>query len=67
MNLAAHLCFDTYYFIVGVVIDPDYSLYPNKDFQLKWLTIYLEEKAKVQGKVVKQEISCGSGFISSKN
>ncbi|CAB4001462.1 ethanolamine kinase 1 [Paramuricea clavata] len=33
----------------GVVIDPDYSLYPNKDFQLKWLRIYLEEKAKVQG------------------
>ena len=32
-----------------MVIDPDYSLYPSKDYQLKWLRIYLEEKAKVQG------------------
>ncbi len=33
-----------------MVIDPDYSLYPSKEFQLKWLRIYLEEKTKVQGK-----------------
>ncbi|XP_028417088.1 probable ethanolamine kinase [Dendronephthya gigantea] len=33
----------------GVVIDPDYSLYPGREFQMRWLRIYLEEKAKVQG------------------
>lgn len=38
------------YSVLGVVIDPDYGLYPSKDYQLKWLRIYLEEKAKVQGK-----------------
>ncbi|XP_046862582.1 probable ethanolamine kinase isoform X2 [Xenia sp. Carnegie-2017] len=33
----------------GVVVDPDYSLYPDKEFQMKWLRMYVSEKAKIQG------------------
>lgn len=35
----------------GVVVDPDYSLYPDKEFQMKWLRIYVSEKAKIQGAI----------------
>ena len=27
----------------------DYSLYPNKEYQLEWLRMYLKEVAKIKG------------------
>ena len=37
--------------------EPAYSLFPNKDFQLKWLREYLEEVAQLKGssRIVEQE------------
>ena len=35
----------------GVVEVPDYALYPQKEFQLRWLQIYAKEKAKVEGTI----------------
>ena len=37
-----------YWFITGVD-NVDYSLYPNKEFQLKYLRMYLEEAAILKG------------------
>ena len=37
-----------YWFITGVD-NLDYSLYPNKEFQLKYLHMYLEEAAILKG------------------
>ena len=31
------------------VDNPDYSLFPNKEFQVRWLKIYLEETAALKG------------------
>ena len=28
----------------------DYSLYPDRDYQLRWLRVYLEEKAASEGR-----------------
>ena len=38
-------------FLVGIVETPDFKLFPTKEFQLRWLKIYLEEKAKAEGTV----------------
>ena len=35
--------------LVGVD-EVDYSRYPDKEFQLKWLRVFLESKYKIQGK-----------------
>ena len=29
--------------------NPDYTLFPNKEFQCKWLRAYLEETAELKG------------------
>ena len=35
-------------FISGIE-SPDFSLYPDKEFQYKWLRVYLEEVARLKG------------------
>ena len=38
------------------VDEVDYSLYPKREHQLKWIAVYLEEAAKLRGKVYYEQI-----------
>ena len=31
------------------IFEVDYSLYPKREHQLKWITVYLEEAARLRG------------------
>lgn len=33
----------------------DYSHYPNKEYQLEWLRMYLKEIAKIKGNLLKSQ------------
>ena len=37
------------YMYVGITEPVDYSRYPSKDVQYKWLRFYLEETARIEG------------------
>ena len=37
------------YMFVGITEPVDYSRYPSKDVQHKWLRFYLEETARIKG------------------
>ena len=34
--------------LIGVD-SPDYSLFPNREYQLRWMRVYLEESAALRG------------------
>jgi len=44
----AFLSRDTHLLCPGID-NPDYTLFPNKEFQCKWLRAYLEETAELKG------------------
>ena len=47
---------DLHYWFIAGVDSVDYSLYPNKEFQLKYLHMYLEETAILKGHCINSDV-----------
>lgn len=53
-DFALQFCVKSYYTWLTMYVyigndTIDYSLYPNKEYQLEWLRMYLKEVAKIKG------------------